>query len=107
MRAMPEHASDPPLSPALPSTTARVLAFAAIVVAGICGGLIGWAVTDLQCTDGCPVLAGAVGVASAALAAGGVAIVAVLTLRAMTEWRTIDERNRRARSPRPGGPGGV
>src|SRR5687767_6857272 len=34
---------------ALPSTTARLLAFLAIVVGGVCGGVIGWSVTDLQC----------------------------------------------------------
>jgi hypothetical protein len=34
---------------ALPSTSARLLAFVAILVAGLCGGLIGWSVTDLQC----------------------------------------------------------
>ncbi|HSL59733.1 MAG TPA: hypothetical protein VK866_17930 [Acidimicrobiales bacterium] len=85
---------------AVPSTLARVLAFAAIVVAGACGGLIGWAVTDLQCDDGCTALAGVGALIGAVIAAGGVAIVAVLTLRAMTEWRTIDERQRRGPAPR-------
>jgi hypothetical protein len=85
----------------VPSTGARLLAFLAIVVAGVCGGLIGYAVTDLQTdTDG-GVLAGLGGLAGAVIAAGGVAVVAVLTLRAMTEWRTIDER-RRDQRPSPG-----
>lgn len=78
--------STPAAATAAPPLVARVLAVIAIVVAGLCGGLIGYAVMDLQCSDGCTTLAGFVGVGSAALAAGGVAIVAVLTLRAMSEW---------------------
>jgi hypothetical protein len=77
-----------PAQSAAPSLTARLLALVAIVVAGACGGLVGYSVTDLQCTDGCTAWAGAFGVFGAVLAAGGVGIVSVLTLRAMTEWRT-------------------
>ena len=62
----------------------------AIVLAGLCGGLIGYAVMDLQCTDGCTTYAGLVGIGAAILAAGGVAIVAVLTLRAMSEWEAVE-----------------
>ncbi|HWH35413.1 MAG TPA: hypothetical protein VNT56_08870 [Acidimicrobiales bacterium] len=79
---------------ALPSVGARVLAFVSIVVAGVCGGLIAYAVTDLQCGsgergagDGCTVLAGSAGVVGAVASALGVAVVAVLVLRAMAEWR--------------------
>jgi hypothetical protein len=86
---------------ALPSTTARLLAFLAIVVGGVCGGLIGWSVTDLQCgperkagaeapaedDDGCDTVNGLGAVAGAVIGAGGVAVVAVLVLRAMAEWR--------------------
>jgi hypothetical protein len=85
---------------ALPSTTARWLAFLAIVVGGVCGGLIGWSVTDLQCgperragaeaqadDDGCDTVNGLGAVAGAVIGAGGVAVVAVLVLRAMAEWR--------------------
>jgi len=64
-----------------------VLAFAAIIVAGACGGLIGYGVTDLSCSDGCSTLAGFIGVSTAIVAAVGVAIVAVLVLRAAAEWR--------------------
>lgn len=77
---------------ALPSTTARVVAFASILVAGLCGGLIGWALVDLQCTGDCSTLAGASGLLGAVIGAGGVAVVAVLALRAMGEWRTIQHR---------------
>jgi hypothetical protein len=81
---------DRPLS-ALPSVRARVLAFAAIVVAGAAGGLIGWSFVHVSCDGSCttPATLGALG--GAVLAAGGVAVVAVLTLRAMGEWRRIRE----------------
>ncbi len=88
------------LTSAAPSTTARILALAAIVVAGACGGLVGHAVTDLQCTDDCPALAGSMGLLGAVLAAVGVGIVAVLALRAMAEWRT-NELQQAARDHHP------
>ena len=100
---------------ALPSVTARALAFVAILLGGLCGGLIGYAVTDLQCGTpevvvpldadgrpdpdaqiperneddeaGCRTLASVGGLVGAAIGAGGVAIVSVLVLRAMAEWR--------------------
>jgi hypothetical protein len=67
------------------------LAFAAILIAGICGALIGWSFVDLQCHGDCTVPDGAGSVIGAILAAVGVAVVAVLVLRAMGEWRTIKE----------------
>jgi hypothetical protein len=77
-----------PVESALPSTGARALALASIVIAGICGGLIGWKVTTLQVEDA-GALAGLGGLLGAAFSAGGVAVVAVLVLRAMGEWQTI------------------
>lgn len=77
-----------PLS-ALPSVGARALAFVAIVVAGVAGGLIGYAFVKLQCHGNCATPDGLGAVVGGAMAAGGVAIVAVLTLRAMGEWHTI------------------
>ena len=41
---------------ALPSVTARLLAFLAIVLGGFSGGLIGYSVADLQCGGGDEVL---------------------------------------------------
>jgi hypothetical protein len=82
---------------ALPSTAARILAFASILVGGLCGGLIGWAFIDLQCEGDCAVQSGGAGLFGAVVGAGGVAVVAVLALRAMGEWRTIQHR-------RPGSP---
>jgi len=79
-----------PLS-ALPSVQARILAFGAILVAGACGGLIGYSTTKVGCTRSCATPDGIGGVVGAVLAAGGVAVIAVLVLRAMGEWRSIKE----------------
>jgi hypothetical protein len=88
---------------ALPSVAARVLAFVAILVGGVCGGLIGYAFMDLQCgpehgakstsgvvredDGGCDTWSGVGGVVGAVVGAGGTGVVAVLVLRAMSEWR--------------------
>lgn len=79
-----------PIDSSLPSTGARALALAAIVLAGVCGGLIGWKVTILQVTDA-GALAGLGGLVGALIGAGGVGLVAVLVLRAMAEWDVISE----------------
>ncbi len=85
---------------ALPSVAARVVAFAAILVGGACGGLIGYALVDLQCQGSCSTNRGFGAVAGAAIGAIGVAVVAVLALRAMGEWKTIQARD--GDSPRHG-----
>lgn len=98
---------------ALPPVGARVAAFIAIIVGGICGGLITFAVVDLQCGSddaaaravlpgavpgaaatpadagdgGCDLVAGSAGLLGAVLSAAGISVVAVLVLRAMAEWR--------------------
>jgi hypothetical protein len=79
----------PRLESAVPPVGARVLAFVAILVAGLCGGLIGFAITDVQCTGDCEVATGVGGLVGAVLGALGVAVIAVLVLRAMGEWRTM------------------
>lgn len=91
----------PPVDSALPPTTARALAVAAIVFAGICGGLIGWKVIDLQVTDA-GFLAGLGGLVGAVVFAGGVGVVASLVLRAMSEWNTILEHGDPAAARRRG-----
>jgi hypothetical protein len=70
----------------LPPTGARVLAFVAILVGGLCGGLIGYGFADLQCSGDCGLLTAAAGVLGAVIGAVGVGVVAVLALRAMGEW---------------------
>lgn len=94
--------SPSPVDSALPPTIARVLALVAIVFAGVCGGLIGWKVVDLQVTDA-GALAGLGGLVGAVGFAAGVGVVASLVLRAMTEWNTIVEHGdpSAARKPRP------
>jgi len=91
---------------ALPSVTARLLAFLAILLGGLLGGLIGYSITDLQCgnddnpveaerlepdpdegEEGCTTWAAGGGLVGAVVFAGGTAILAVLVLRAMSEWR--------------------
>jgi hypothetical protein len=94
---MPNGPQRTPPPSAAPPLGARVAAFAAIVVAGVCGGLIGYAVTDLGCGGDCKVTAGGIGLGSALLAAVGVAVVSVLVLRAMGEWSATPEHLRRTR----------
>ena len=77
-----------------PNRISRVFAVLSILLGGLCGGLIGYVVTDLQCTNGCPTSAGIVGVVSAIACAAGVAVVAVLTLRASAEWNEREARQR-------------
>lgn len=84
--------ADQRVTSALPPRTARILAVAAIVIAGALGALIGYAFVDLQCPDGCATWAAVGGLVGAIFAAVGVAVVAVLTLRAMDEWNTVKER---------------
>ena len=74
----------PPRRDALPSKRARFLAFAGIVVAGVCGALAGYAFGDLQGSSS--VLSALWALAGGVGAAIGVAIVATLILRAMDEW---------------------
>jgi hypothetical protein len=82
---------------ALPSTGARVAAFVAILVAGLCGGLIGYAFVDLQTEgDSSTLWAGLAGLVGAVAFAVGVGVVAVLALRAMGEWRVVEHRQQRA-----------
>ena len=88
------------LPSAAPSSWARLVALLAIGFAGTCGGLVGYAVTDLQCPGGCPTMAGVIGLGGAAIAAVGVGIVTVLSLRAMAEWRT-SSRQQAAREHHP------
>lgn len=88
---VPPTRDERPLS-ALPSPVARALAFAAILVGGLAGGLIGYALVDLQCEGDCALGLGLGTLAGAVAAAGGTAVVAVLVLRAIGEWTEIQDR---------------
>ncbi len=80
-----------PLS-ALPSPAARALAFAAILAGGFAGGLIGYTLVRLQCHGPCALQRGIGSFVGAVAAAAGMSVVAVLVLRALGEWRQIDDR---------------
>lgn len=97
----PEEPQPPRPEPvsALPSPAARLLAFGAIIVAGACGGLIGWAFADLQCEGECGAATTTGALIGALVAAAGVAIVAVLVLRAMGEWKADQRINRMLDEP--------
>jgi len=79
--------SEPRLT-ALPPVGARVLAFLAILLAGGTGGLIGSAFVNLQCAGSCQAPRAIGAVLGAVIAASGVAVIAILGLRAMSEWRS-------------------
>ncbi|MFM7063299.1 MAG: hypothetical protein ACKO04_07375 [Actinomycetes bacterium] len=75
---------------ALPPVGARVLAFVSILLGGLTGGLIGAAFARLGGFGS--VAGGLILLGTALLGAGGVAVVAVLTLRAFGEWETARRR---------------
>ena len=76
---------------ALPSVIARVIAFGSILVGGLAGGLVGYALSDLN-GDGSGLAHGIGILLGATCAAGGTAVVAVLVLRATGEWREMADR---------------
>ena len=82
-----------PLS-ALPSPAARIAAFAAICLGGLAGALIGYSLVELQCDGDCAVPLGLGIFFGAVVAAAGMSIVAVLVLRAVGEWRDLQDRQR-------------
>lgn len=88
-----------PLS-AIPPVAARAVAFVVILLGGLAGGLIGYALVDLQCDGDCTVATGFGLLGGAVVCAAGLAIVAVLALRAMGEWREISDRERAGHAPR-------
>lgn len=98
--SVPAAASSDPES-ALPSVGARVLAFGSILLGGLTGGLIGAAFARLGGFEGAA--AGLVLLVSALMCAGGVAVVAVLTLRALGEWETNRRRQAVEQAPRSTG----
>ena len=76
---------------ALPSVRARALAFAAILLAGGAGAAIGGSFASVSCQGSCDAAIGGGAIAGGAVGAGGTGVVAVLTLRAMGEWKRIKE----------------
>ena len=76
------------------SRGALIGAFVAVVVAGLSGAAIGFGLVDVGCTGDCGTLAGLGALFGGLVAAGGVAIVAVLLLRSMAEWKAGGVRRR-------------
>ncbi|MGI8796682.1 MAG: hypothetical protein ACR2IR_08930 [Acidimicrobiia bacterium] len=71
----------------IPSRTAYLLAFLAVVVSGLFGGTIGYGLVDISCEGDCGLATLAGALVGASVAAVGVGIIAVLVLRAMSEWK--------------------
>jgi hypothetical protein len=94
----PAPSPDRPLS-ALPSVAVRIGAFTAICLSGLAGALIGFSIVDLQCEGDCAVPNGIGLLVGAVAAAGGMAIVAVLVMRALGEWRETTDRERAGHGP--------
>jgi hypothetical protein len=91
--------SDRPLS-ALPSPGARAAAFVSILLGGLAGGLIGYSLVRVQCDGECATGRGLGALVGAVLAAIGMSIVAILVLRAVGEWKTVEDRTASGRGRR-------
>jgi hypothetical protein len=83
--------TDRPLS-AIPPVGVRIGAFVAICLSGLAGAIIGYSLVELQCEGSCAVPQGLGLLIGALGAAGGMAIVAVLVMRALGEWRETNDR---------------
>lgn len=68
------------------------MAFMAILIGGCAGALIGYALADIQSREAGPLAHGIGILLGSTLSAGGTAVVAVLVLRAIGEWREISDR---------------
>ncbi len=88
----PTHQDDP--HPYAASRGALIGAFVAVVVAGLSGAAIGFGLVDIGCSGDCGTLSGLAALIGGLLGAGGVAIVAVLLLRSMAEWKAGGIRRR-------------
>ncbi len=69
------------------SFAALVAAFLAVVVGGLSGALIGFGLVGIDCVGDCDTPKGIAAVIGGVFGAVGVAVVAVLVLRAFAEWR--------------------
>ncbi len=85
--------SDKPLS-AIPSVGVRLAAFASICLSGFAGALIGYSLIAIQCDGNCAVPKGVGLLVGAVIASAGMAVVAVLVMRALGEWREANDRER-------------
>ena len=63
------------------------LAFLAVVVGGLSGVAIGYGLVGIDCQADCGTAKGIGALVGGLIGAGGVAIVAVLVMRALAEWQ--------------------
>jgi hypothetical protein len=86
---MPQTPNDKRALSALPSPRARVIAFVGVLISGVAGAAIGYSLVDLQCGGDCSVGTGIGLLLGAIVGAIGMAVVSVLVLRAVGEWREL------------------
>ncbi len=79
---------------------ARGAAFVSILLGGLAGGLIGYSLVRVQCSGECGLGKGLGALIGAVSAAIGMSVVAVLVLRAVGEWKSIEDRRGAAAGPR-------
>ncbi len=72
---------------AAPPIGARVVAFGAIIIGGLLGGLVGYGIGDLLYPQS--LWSAVAAVLGALTGAIGLGVLANLTLRAMNEWRSV------------------
>ena len=99
METAPPTDSERSLS-ALPSVGVRVAAFVAICLSGLAGAMIGYSLIALQCDGACGVAKGLGLLVGALIAATGMAVVAVLVMRALGEWHEVTDREQAGHAPR-------
>lgn len=76
-----------PRPPGQLSRTALFVAFLAVVVGGLSGVAIGYGLVAIDCDTDCGTAKGVGALVGGLIGAGGVAIVAVLVMRALAEWQ--------------------
>lgn len=79
--------------PTVPSKMVYLAAFAAVVIAGLFGGLIGYGLVDISYEGDSGLAAAAGAIIGAAVATSGVGVIAVLVLRAQAEWKRQPRRD--------------
>lgn len=64
-----------------------LVAFLAVVVGGLSGVAIGYGLVGIDCDNDCGTAKGVGALVGGLIGAAGVAVVAVLVLRALAEWQ--------------------
>ena len=70
-----------------PRRGAFLLAYAGVILGGLLGAALGYGITDVGCRGDCGSSTAVGAIVGAIIGAVGTGVVAVLTLRAMAEWR--------------------